>query len=375
MMKRAEGVLSSSSSRRNSFPENHHPSTKSIGCMSGIFHLVSKYSRRRKFLTAGKKQEKSTVIAIPSKQITPPVDLRRLSCDVERSPTIPSEIRRSSSVNSPHRPPAIVAKLMGLSDATTAAPATEEQCSQSPPGSAAEKRRKLLEALEKCDEDLKSLKKIIEAVRSYDHRLRSSPAPEKVSSEAISPKLIAKQSQEVQEQNKLTCSPSDEMDGPDSISNDRPSPVSVLDEIEISSSPSSSQEENKRKKQREETTNLSFFHRMVTLESLPRFSCSPLREDQYLGSMKSTTITTVTKTNNINASSTCWNSSKAKIESVMEVCEEAVWEERWEVGRIGVMLEDFMLGDLIEETVGELGHRHHHMYVLPFEACKRKLCF
>ncbi|KAK9156538.1 hypothetical protein Scep_003112 [Stephania cephalantha] len=267
---------------------------------------------------------------------------------------------------------------MGLTDGTAAEAAAEKQFSQSPPGSAAEKRRKLLEALEKCDEDLKSLKKIIEAVRSYDHRLRSSPAPEKVSGEAISPKLIAKQSEEVQDQNKLTCSPSDDMDGRDSISNERPSPVSVLDEISISSSPSPSQEENKQGKQiiREDSTaNLSFFHRMVTLESLPRFSCSLLRGDQYLGSTKSTTTTTTTKTNNINDSSTCWNSSNAKIESVMEVCEEAVWEERWEVGRIGVMLEDFMLGDLIEETVRELGRRHHQMYVLPFEACKRKLCF
>lgn len=35
----------------------------------------------------------------------------------------------------------------------------------SSPASAAEKRRKLLGALEKCDEDLKSLKRIIDAVR------------------------------------------------------------------------------------------------------------------------------------------------------------------------------------------------------------------
>lgn len=43
------------------------------------------------------------------------------------------------------------------------------------PESTAEKRRKLLGALEKCDEDLKALKKIIDAVRSAEN-LRSSPA-------------------------------------------------------------------------------------------------------------------------------------------------------------------------------------------------------
>lgn len=43
------------------------------------------------------------------------------------------------------------------------------------PESTAEKRQKLLGALEKCDEDLKALKKIIDAVRSAEN-LRSSPA-------------------------------------------------------------------------------------------------------------------------------------------------------------------------------------------------------
>lgn len=43
------------------------------------------------------------------------------------------------------------------------------------PESTAEKRQKLLGALEKCDEDLKALKKIIDAVRSSEN-LRSSPA-------------------------------------------------------------------------------------------------------------------------------------------------------------------------------------------------------
>jgi hypothetical protein len=76
------------------------------------------------------------------------IDLRRFSCDMQRSPTLPADIRRSPQ-NFP-TPPALVARLMGL---------------EAMPESAADKRRKLLGALEKCNEDLIELKKIIEAVQ------------------------------------------------------------------------------------------------------------------------------------------------------------------------------------------------------------------
>lgn len=85
----------------------------------------------------------------------------RLSSDVPRSPTLPAEIRRSSAKAPPperrREAPALVARLMGLE----AAPAE-------PPDTVAEKRQKLLGALQRCDEDLKALKKIIEAVRLTD---------------------------------------------------------------------------------------------------------------------------------------------------------------------------------------------------------------
>ena len=63
-------------------------------------------------------------------------------------------------MNSPERfraPPALVARLMGLSDIP---PLTTSELA------VAEKRRRLLGALEKCDEDLKALKKIIDVVKS-----------------------------------------------------------------------------------------------------------------------------------------------------------------------------------------------------------------
>lgn len=119
---------------------------------------------------SGKKQEKN-VVSTPTKlkpssaspsavqgQSRKEVDLRRFSCDMQRSPTLPADIRRSPQ-NFP-TPPALVARLMGL---------------ETMPESAADKRRKLLGALEKCNEDLNALKKIIEAVQSSE-RQKSTPA-------------------------------------------------------------------------------------------------------------------------------------------------------------------------------------------------------
>jgi len=88
--------------------------------------------------------------------------LQRLPCDMApRSPTLPTGIlRRSRSLNSPESfraQPAPVARLMGLSDIP---PMTTAELAL------AEKRRRLLGALEKCDEDLKALKKIIDVVKS-----------------------------------------------------------------------------------------------------------------------------------------------------------------------------------------------------------------
>lgn len=72
------------------------------------------------------------------------------------------------------------------------------------------------------------------------------------------------------------------------------------------------------------------------------------------------------------ASPTLW-SSKAMIESVNEVCKDIAWGEKREIGRIGLVLQDNICRDLIEEIVMELGC--FRIYSLPFEACKRKLCF
>lgn len=83
-------------------------------------------------------------------------EMRRISQNVPRSPTLPPEMRRSSlsTVDSPRKSSTLMARLMGLDDIPVISPA-----------SAAEKRRKLLGALDKCDQDLNTLKQIIDAVR------------------------------------------------------------------------------------------------------------------------------------------------------------------------------------------------------------------
>ncbi|KAL4374281.1 hypothetical protein HN51_008084 [Arachis hypogaea] len=101
------------------------------------------------------KEEKTSEVAAGRKSISP--------CEVPRSPTLPTEICQSRATK-PQSPtaeshsPTLVARLMGLDEAPEAALAE----------SVVEKRRQLLGALQRCDEDLKALKKIIEAVQLTD---------------------------------------------------------------------------------------------------------------------------------------------------------------------------------------------------------------
>ncbi|XP_052172323.1 uncharacterized protein LOC127788251 isoform X2 [Diospyros lotus] len=219
MLKRQQTARSSSSSsRRENVAEHRHAAA--VGCMAGLLHLSSKYKPRRRFLITfgrkpGKKVEDEEEVASPAcksemglvqgdceeeKGGDKARHVRRLSCQVPRSPTLPAEIRRSNSVNSrtpeesfrlttaAQTQPALVARLMGLEEIPSA-----DQ-------SAAEKRRKLLmSALEKCDEDLKAIKQIIDALRSGDSP-RSTPVAKR--------KRIAKNE--------------------DAVSGEQPTPISVL---------------------------------------------------------------------------------------------------------------------------------------------------
>lgn len=143
------------------------------------------------FLSAGRREKTEAHPAPSSRTTSPQPDLRNIKtapppadaglkfpCEgdglSQRSPTLSPEIRKSGCFDrggSPRRPPALVARLMGLEEASP----QQEKLSKAPPPaagfspeSAEEKRRKLLGALERCDEDLRALKRIIDAVRAAE---------------------------------------------------------------------------------------------------------------------------------------------------------------------------------------------------------------
>ncbi|KAH9675059.1 hypothetical protein KPL70_018672 [Citrus sinensis] len=334
-MKKQDGSsLRSSSYRQENSPKNLQ--AKSIGCMSGIFHLIYRHNNRRgKFITSGKKQEKNTVSPSSKQRQESDNDdhefvnnnnnnnndgnnfiTRLTSCDVQRSPTLPAEIRlRGNNVK------------------------TVEICLEE----AAEKRRKLIEELEKCDEDLKELKKIIDVVRSNSVT--------------------------------VTVDREDNDNNNNKINGDlQPSPVSVLDDFTpLSSTLSSSsyprryangraaaihqQKQKQKRKPGEEDTavsNICLVEKMRSETAVK--SCS----ENVAG---------------VQVISPVWG-SKAMIDSLNEVCRDIAWGERREVGRIGLALQDYICSDLIEEFVKDLlGSFCMFKYSFPFEACRRSLRF
>lgn len=70
--------------------------------------------------------------------------------------------------------------------------------------------------------------------------------------------------------------------------------------------------------------------------------------------------------------------SRGMRESVEQVCRGFEWGQRREARRIGPALQDQICGELIEETVNELGLFSSNSptpVIPPFEACKRRLRF
>ncbi|WOL01844.1 hypothetical protein Cni_G10561 [Canna indica] len=382
--------MRTSSSRREVRTESRR---STIGCMSGIFHFLSRHhSRSQKRLTSGKKKEKPTTIKttpVPPPSTPPPppppveedakkTEPRRSSCEKPRSPTIPQQIRQpaaspaAASSDSPRRSTALVARLMGLDDAPPA-PAL----AGTSPG---DKRRELLQALQKCDEDLKSLRRIIEAVRSSD----TAPAAERI-----------------------------ELDGEDSIKDcngEQPSPVSVLDAISSpryrsKRSPNEKQgiaavgsrivkpsrmgvlftgEQNKitdfvrvlsYKKALDAAESYSLLYRRnMTVSTAP----APRREFRSKGRViMENFLSAAAATTEAGAGRRCWRRwrmSRAMAENVKEVWEDGVWEERWEVGRVGVWLEEDILWDMVEELVAELFGCYRKLS-LPVGTCRKQLRF
>ncbi|KAF6163877.1 hypothetical protein GIB67_024732 [Kingdonia uniflora] len=288
-------MLSSSSSFRR---EKSQKPRNTTTCMSGIYRLISRFYQRRKFLTSSesqkpKQKEDKLVISLPDKNTY-------LEKCVNRSPTIPPEIR---------------------------VPQPEEE------------RRKLLEALQKCDEDLNSLKEIIESVRSSGNF------------EAYS--TVNNERNDTWKDNNGCDEMKMGQNGTD-LNEEQPSPVSVLDEISSTATSPSSTTAEDGEKNVEKLNKAPFLNKIMT-EALPK-----LRDYKRL------------HTNSL--SSPYCSSYNAKIECVNEIWETCLWEERRELSRIGVDLEDYLFRELIEETVKDLGCCYMYS-VLPFDACRRRLCF
>ncbi|MQM00913.1 hypothetical protein Taro_033658 [Colocasia esculenta] len=282
---------------------------------------------------------------------------RRLSCDVPRSPTLPSEIRRSnSSGNAARNPPALVARLMGLDDPP---PPVDT------PDSAAEKRRKLLGALERCDEDLRALKNIIEALHIAESSQKASTASLVVDrGDPATPKRSDSGHAGAVEDKRCL-----DVDG------EQPSPVSVLDALSspparrrsnINGSATMAKGGRHDKEARVVDGQSPLFHRNANAASGRRAE-RPFLE-YYSSEPWQRTGTT----------SHPWQRlpcSRAMEESVEQVWEDGVLEERWELGKVGVGLEADILGDLVAEVVKELGFRRCSRLPLPFDACRKRLCY
>ncbi|KAL3632635.1 hypothetical protein CASFOL_025619 [Castilleja foliolosa] len=357
MLNRQESSLSSSrrqaAAAATATPppsETHH--AKAIGCMSGIFRLFSKYQNPNKRITLGRKSEKlkpssptkakkSRAAAKHDKIEQPPFDdTKRLTCAIKvpRSPTLPPEIRRPSATavtapDNPKTPPSssLVARLMGLDPeglakaAMKSTPAAEED-------RVGVKRRRLLQALEKCNEDLEALKRIIKAVQTTDVRVQ--PTIPVVAAGKV------------------------HTEGGDVVFEEAAIPAAVAEVVKIST---------------EDATR-------VPQQRKPLAARKPGEDDEPITKPFSKPTINIESSlrmrRQATASVTVPLCSRAMVKSVEEVCGDIDWGEKREIGRIGLVLQDHLCRDLIEDLVRELLKSCHiDHYSLPFEACKRRLCF
>ncbi|KAL0453308.1 UNVERIFIED_CONTAM: hypothetical protein Slati_1308900 [Sesamum latifolium] len=369
MLKRQESSLSTS--RRQAAasttppPETHH--AKGIGCMSGIIHLFSKYQNPNKRITFGRKQEKSKPSSSPAKakgsSIPATKNLakedkiekqafdtsKRVTCEVKvlRSPTLPPEIRRSTAASSPENsrtPSSLVARLMGLEDT---APAARRPAFDGDP--LIEKRQRLLQALEKCNEDLEALKRIIKAVQTADVRIQPPhpPAPKRsLPGAGNDAKPCIK---------KCTFVTAEEQNIP--ASDLARSPLGSFSIVH-------------------NTTIAAGTTRAVPHQRKPTAAKKPGEDDEPIAKLHN--HPTITESSVLvrwqAAASQPVRSSRAMVESVEEVCRDIAWGEK-RGGEIGLALQDQLCRELIEEVVKELVKPSGNVQPLPLEACKRRLCF
>lgn len=334
MLPRQDSRLSSS--RRQTPPTEARDRQKSVGCMSGIFRLISKYQNRQKLLTFGRKVEKKAA-TITTKLVNAKVEdeekisyptvkedskrkseslqnitVRRLSCDVDpRSPILSPKLRWPDGGNV-------------TENGKIPQPAMELEKEESNEA----KRQRLLEALEKCNEDLEALKMIIKAVQSDGKSVQPPRLLNSVEEEEHINNGGNESNEEVKIERWSTSSCS---------SYSKSHAIANVEQMSGESSKTTAEED--------ENNGICFFDKFVR---------EPFRK-------KRRQICT-----------TNWV-SRAMVRSVEEVCNDVAWGQKREVTNIGLMLHNHICKDLIEETIKELGY--HKMYGLPRHACKRRLSF
>nr|CAD1833181.1 unnamed protein product [Ananas comosus var. bracteatus] len=365
----------------------------SIGCISGIFHFFSRHhSHPRKRLTPASKKENAVISPLKRNEaehedgkkrdaylaVTAPSSAaeirRRRSCDAPRSPTIPAEIRRSCSAAASPRgaAPALVARLMGLDAPPPTSPQPPRSPPIAPPETAAEKRRKLLGALERCDEDLKALRRIIEAVRSAEMRVKALGAADRTvgirgwrggsgggrgrgSSRAL-----------------IRCSTRSRRLGFDPkgwTNTTRKSAgaatTTVGSRIVKPSRMGVAFSGNHNMEPR------GIIHRPTTIEGLPSMYKGAKAFDDF-GAER------ISAGTDVGGRRLQWRRrrrSLAMAQSVDEVWEEGVWEEKWELGRMVVGLEWDILECLVEDVVLELLLSHDqcvwNFSLMPLRRCRK----
>ncbi|KAK1292570.1 hypothetical protein QJS10_CPB17g01652 [Acorus calamus] len=248
----------------------------------------------------------------------------------------------------------VVARLMGLEDGDPSPPVEKV---------AEEKRRRLLGALERCEEDVRALKRIIEAVHVAEEQQRR--AEEVVDGRG-------KKAGDLDGGDVKVVTPSKELDGRDlSVIKEVPSPVSVLDVVYSpfnlgSSSIKLKKGNHQRKnhqppKKKNETSDEGFIYR--------RFSAPTAGDDLFGRTGPDVGMVRAARRR------LRWSGgSPAMEECVEEVGRDMEWEERWELRRVVVVLEGHILGGLVDEIVREMGFCYQR-FSFGFGKCRKRLVF
>ncbi|GAA0145453.1 hypothetical protein LIER_36133 [Lithospermum erythrorhizon] len=353
MLKRQDSLLSSSRRETPPPPQKHHVAATSVGCMSGIFHLITKYQNRNKRLTSGKKHTKSNT---SNGNSSSPKRANKASRTTQTSPSANKEVPGSPTPLRPettsgskgHRKqPTLVARLMGLEEI----PGTISPCNNKvvkKEESDEEKRRKLMQALQRCNNDLATLKKVIKNVQEVE---KSVQPPDKVevggnggSDSATPPSRTSCMMNQSDHQRLSHACVIDQRFRSSTIKK----PVAASPG-EVTPPPCKPPTPRKNPRQ-DDGIETYFFHK----KSLANNKSWDIKHDE---------ISSPSKT----------RSSKAMIQSVEQVCRDIAWGEKREVGKIGLMVQECIWKDLIEEIVQEMAGCWIH--VLPFEACRRRLTF